>query len=151
MSKKGGAAAAMSAAASIVKLVVPAGKASAQPPVGPALGAKGVKAMDFAKEFNAKTAHLEPGLPTPAIVTIQPDRTFSFEIRTPPTSLLLKRAAGISTGSGKAGSEVAGTLTMKHIYEIAKIKMQDVSGVEEEQLCKVIAGSARSMGLRIVQ
>ncbi|KAN0064122.1 mitochondrial 54S ribosomal protein YmL19 [Thecaphora frezii] len=150
MSKKGGAAAA-SAVASIVKLVVPAGKASAQPPVGPALGAKGVKAMDFAKEFNARTAHLEPGLPTPAIVTIQPDRTFSFDIRTPPTSLLLKRAAGITTGSGKAGSEVSGTLTMKHIYEIAKIKIQDVPGVEEEQMCKVIAGSARSMGLRIVQ
>lgn len=159
MSKKGGQAA-VAAAASFVKLLVPAGKASAQPPVGPALGAKGVKAMDFAKEFNAKTAHLEVGIPTPAIVKINPDRTFSFEIKSeslhhmqgevakkradrclnlivktaPPTSLLLKRAAGIETGAGKAGSQVAGTITMKHIYEIAKIKMQDVKGVGEEQV-----------------
>ncbi|PWN46921.1 ribosomal protein L11 [Violaceomyces palustris] len=130
MSKKGGAA----AAASLVKLMVPAGKASAQPPVGPALGAKGVKAMDFAKEFNARTAHLEPGIPIPAIVNIQPDRTFTFEIKTPPTSLLLKRAAGITSGSGKAGAEVSGSITLKHIYEIAKIKMQDAKGVEEEQV-----------------
>ncbi|SAM85445.1 probable MRPL19-mitochondrial ribosomal protein, large subunit [Ustilago bromivora] len=150
MSKKGGQAA-VAAAATFVKLLVPAGKASAQPPVGPALGAKGVKAMDFAKEFNAKTAHLEVGLPTPAIVKINPDRTFSFEIKTPPTSLLLKRAAGIETGAGKTGSQVAGTITMKHIYEIAKIKIQDVKGVGEEQMCKVIAGSARSMGLRILR
>lgn len=133
MSKKGGASAA-AAAASFVRLLVPAGKASAQPPVGPALGAKGVKAMDFAKEFNARTAHLEVGIPTPALVTINPDRTFSFQIKTPPTSILLKRAAGIQTGAGKPGSEVAGTITMKHIYEIAKIKMQDVPNVQEEQV-----------------
>ena len=87
MSKKGGKAA-VAAAASFVKLLVPAGKASAQPPVGPALGAKGVKAMDFAKEFNARTAHLEPGLPTPAIVTINPDRTFSFDIKSESFSFL---------------------------------------------------------------
>ena len=94
--------------------------------------------MDFSKQFNDRTAHLEPGLPTPAIVNINPDRTFSFEIKTPPTSLLLKRAAGITTGSGRAGSAgaegIAGTVSIKHIYEIAKIKMKDVKGVGEEQV-----------------
>lgn len=133
MSKKGASTAA-GMAASVVRLLVPAGKASAQPPVGPALGSKGVKAMDFAKEFNARTGHLEVGIPTPAIITINPDRTFTFKTRTPPTSLLLKRAAGITSGSGKPGTEIAGTITMKHIYEIAKIKMQDVPNVKEEQV-----------------
>ncbi|CAO1612726.1 unnamed protein product [Parajaminaea phylloscopi] len=151
MSKRG----ASAAVSQVVKLLVPAGKASAQPPVGPALGAKGVKAMDFSKQFNERTAHLQPGLPTPAIVTINPDRTFTFVTKTPPTSLLLKRAAGITTGSGRVGSAgaegIAGTVSIKHIYEIAKIKMQDVKGVKEEQLCKIIAGSARSMGIRIVR
>lgn len=170
MSKKGG----VATAAQLVKLLVPAGKASAQPPVGPALGAKGVKAMDFAKvgvlatnlfrghlalsfvindaplhiarklmqgsltmdlqEFNARTAHLEPGLPTPTLVTVNPDRTFTFETRTPPTSLLLKRAAGITAGSGRPGSEFVGDVSLKHIYEIAKIKMRDVKGIGEEQV-----------------
>ncbi|CAO1620827.1 unnamed protein product [Sympodiomycopsis kandeliae] len=143
------------AVASVVKLLVPAGQASPQPPVGPALGAKGVKAMDFAKQFNEKTKHLQPGLPTPTIVNIAADRTFTFETRTPPTTLLLKRAAGITVGSGQSGSQggagVCGTVSMKHIYEIAKIKIQDVPGVGEQQMCKIVAGSARSMGIRIVR
>ncbi|KDN43760.1 putative MRPL19-mitochondrial ribosomal protein, large subunit [Tilletiaria anomala UBC 951] len=172
MSKKGGQSAA-AAASTLVKLLVPAGKASAQPPVGPALGAKGVKAMDFAKEFNARTGHFEPGIPIPTIVTIAPDRTFTFSTKTPPTSLLLKRAAGITTGSGKAGHELRGTISLKHIYEIAKIKLGDapaasspsgattaaaggaqgeaVATLGEEQMCKVVLGSARSMGIRIVR
>ncbi|CCU98552.1 unnamed protein product [Malassezia sympodialis ATCC 42132] len=112
MSKAGGKA----AVATIVKLMVPAGKASAQPPVGPALGAKGVKAMDFAKEFNARTADLEPGLLTPTVVTIQPDRTFSFK----------------TLRARKPGAEVTGTISIKH-------------------LCKVVAGSARSLGIKIVR
>ncbi|KAK0545801.1 mitochondrial 54S ribosomal protein YmL19 [Tilletia horrida] len=149
MSKKGGAAA--SAAVSVVKLLVPAGKASAQPPVGPALGAKGVKAMDFAKLFNEKTALYEPGVPIPTVVTIAPDRTFTFTTNTPPVSHLLKRCAGISTGSGRAGAESAGIISAKHIYEIAKIKMQDVSGVGEEQMARMIVGQARSMGLRVIR
>lgn len=96
--------------------------------------------MDFSKQFNERTAHLEPGLPTPAIVSIAPDRTFTFEIKTPPTSLLLKRAAGITTGSGKPGSadSIAGTVSMKHVYEIAKIKMSDVKGAGEEQVSRDI-------------
>lgn len=146
MSKAGGKA----AAAAVVKLLVPAGKASAQPPVGPALGAKGVKAIDFAKEFNARTTHLEPGLLTPAVVKIQPDRTFSFNILTPPTSLLLKRAAGIETGTRRPGAEVLGTISIKHVYEIAKIKMKDMD-ITEKEMCKVIAGTARSLGIKIVR
>ncbi|KAK0529414.1 mitochondrial 54S ribosomal protein YmL19 [Tilletia horrida] len=149
MSKKGGAAA--SAAVSIVKLLVPAGKASAQPPVGPALGAKGVKAMDFAKLFNERTAQYEVGVPIPTEVTINPDRTFTFVTHTPPVSHLLKRCAGISTGSGRAGAESAGIVSAKHIYEIAKIKVDDVKGVGEEQMARMIVGQARSMGLRIVR
>ncbi|WFD31847.1 mitochondrial 54S ribosomal protein YmL19 [Malassezia sp. CBS 17886] len=141
MSRAGGKA----ATAAIVKLMVPAGKASAQPPVGPALGAKGVKAMDFAKEFNARTADLEPGLITPTVVTVQPDRTFSFSTLSasparisltaaPPTSLLLKRAANITTGARKPGAEVTGTVSIKHIYEIARIKRKDVD-VNEKEVC----------------
>lgn len=146
MSKAGGKA----AVATVVKLIVPAGQASAQPPVGPALGAKGVKAIDFAKEFNARTAHFEPGLLTPTVVKIQPDRTFSFTTHTPPTSLLLKRAAGITTGARKPGAEITGTVSIKHVYEIAKIKRKDVD-VSEKELCKVVAGSARSLGIKIVR
>ncbi|CAO1621227.1 unnamed protein product [Jaminaea pallidilutea] len=150
MSKRGAA-----ATAQVVKLLVGAGKASAQPPVGPALGAKGVKAMDFAKQFNEKTAHLEPGVLTPAIVTIQPDRTFTFEIKTPPTTLLLKRAAGITKGSGRIGGtspeSISGTISMKHVYEIAMIKLKDVKGVGGEQMCKMIAGTAKTMGIRVVR
>lgn len=130
MSKAGG----KQAVATIVKLLVPAGSASAQPPVGPALGAKGVKAIDFAKEFNARTSDLEPGLLTPTVVTIQPDRTFSFRTLTPPTSLLLKRAANITTGARKPGAEITGTVSIKHIYEIAKIKMKDVD-ITEKEVC----------------
>lgn len=162
MSKAGGKGGAKAAVATVVKLLVPAGSASAQPPVGPALGAKGVKAIDFAKEFNARTVDLEPGLLTPTIVTIQPDRTFSFRTLTPPTSLLLKRAANITTGARKPGAEVTGTISIKHVYEIAKIKMKDVHITEKEvrriylcltcaQMCKVVAGSARSLGIKIVR
>lgn len=86
------------------------------------------------KEFNAQTSHLEPGLPTPVIVEIQPDRSFKFEIRTPPTSLLLKRAAGITSGSSAPGTQIAGNISLKHIYEIAKIKLRDGAGVGEEQV-----------------
>ncbi|PWN19180.1 hypothetical protein BCV69DRAFT_284338 [Microstroma glucosiphilum] len=147
MSKKG-----PQGVAQLVKLLVPAGKASAQPPVGPALGAKGVKAMDFAKAFNEQTAHLEPGLPTPTLVNIAADRTFTFEIRTPPTSLLLKRAAGITTGAGRPGSSgadgIAGTVSVKHIYEIAKIKMKDVPGIDEEKVSPTKLGRRVAGGKR---
>ncbi|KAK4684655.1 large subunit ribosomal protein L11, partial [Tremellales sp. Uapishka_1] len=139
--------------AQIVKLVVPAGKATPSPPVGPALGARGVKAMDFCKEFNAKTAHLQPSVPTPTLITINPDRTFSFTFRTPPVSHLLKTAAGITKGSGTPGNGAkSGTVTLKHIYEIAKIKCRDeaLGDVGEEKVAKGVIASARSLGLEIV-
>ncbi|CAE6457676.1 unnamed protein product [Rhizoctonia solani] len=113
------------AAAQIVRLLVPAGKAAPTPPVGPALGARGVKSMDFCKEFNARTAHMEPGIPTPTLITVQPDRTFTFVTKTPPVSYFLKKAAGIEKGTARPGHDWVGTLTLKHVYEIAKIKATD--------------------------
>ncbi|KAK4694039.1 large subunit ribosomal protein L11, partial [Phenoliferia sp. Uapishka_3] len=143
-------------AAQMVRLVVPAGKATAAPPVGPALGARGVKSIDFVKEFNARTAHLLPGTPTPVIITIQPDRTFTFITKTPPTSYLIKQAAGIETGSGEAGKlggAVAGTLSVKHVYEIAKLKATDdhLNGtVGLESVVRSVMGSCKSMGVQVV-
>ncbi|ANB11455.1 mitochondrial 54S ribosomal protein YmL19 [Sugiyamaella lignohabitans] len=106
----------------LVKLIVGAGQASPQPPVGPALGSKGVKAIDFCKDFNARTAHLNPGTPVPAIITVKPDRSFTYEIKSPPTAWLLMKAAGIDKGTPEAGKKTVGTVSLKHIYEIAKIK-----------------------------
>lgn len=118
MSKKGAAA----AKDVLVKLIVGAGQAAPAPPVGPALGSKGVKAIDFCKEFNARTAHLNTGVPTPALVTVKPDRSFTFEVKSPPTSWLLLQAAGLEKGSQDPKREKIGKLSLKHIYEIAKIK-----------------------------
>jgi len=106
----------------LVKLIVGAGQASPQPPVGPALGSKGVKAIDFCKDFNARTAHYTPGTPIPALVTVRPDRSFQFDIKSPPTAWLLMQAAGIEKGSPEAGKKIVGKVSLKHVYEIAKIK-----------------------------
>ncbi|QRW19214.1 ribosomal L22e protein family [Rhizoctonia solani] len=134
-------------AAQIVRLLVPAGKAAPTPPVGPALGARGVKSMDFCKEFNARTAHMEPGIPTPTLITVQPDRTFTFVTKTPPTSYFLKKAAGIEKGTARPGHDWVGTLTLKHIYEIAKIKATDehMKHIGLEGIAKSIVGSARTL------
>ncbi|KAF3904967.1 hypothetical protein AA313_de0200310 [Arthrobotrys entomopaga] len=145
-------------ATSLVKLIVGAGQASPAPPIGPALGSKGVKSMDFCREFNARTAHLELGTPMPVRITIRPDRTFTFEIRTPTVSYLLLKAAGVEAkkgktkGSGKTGHEVVGTVSLKHVYEIAKIKQQDDSmkGYPLEGICRSVCGSAKSMGVKVV-
>ncbi|KAL7418314.1 mitochondrial 54S ribosomal protein YmL19 [Cryptotrichosporon argae] len=136
----------------IVKLVVPAGKATPSPPVGPALGARAVKAMDFCKEFNARTAHLKPETPTPTLITINPDRTFSFTFRTPPVSWLLKRAAGIDKGSGAPGQKVAGRVSLKHVYEIAKVKCGDdtLRDLGEQRVVSAVIGSARTLGIEVV-
>ncbi|GLB33622.1 putative ribosomal protein L11/L12 [Lyophyllum shimeji] len=107
--------AASKAKAQVVRLLIPAGKAAPTPPVGPALGARGVKSMDFCKEFNAKTAHLEQGVPTPTLITVQPDRSFTFITKTPPASYFLKKAAGIEKGTGKPGHEITGTISLKHV------------------------------------
>ncbi|KAI4869591.1 ribosomal protein L11 [Hypoxylon rubiginosum] len=143
----------------IVKLIVGAGKASPSPPVGPALGSKGVKSMDFCKEFNARTAHIVPGTPMPTRVTVRADRSFHFDVRTPQTSWLLRNAADLPVnkkGKKKAatqpGHEIVGTVTLKHIYEIAKIKQSELrlSGLSLEGLCKSVIFQAKSMGIAVI-
>lgn len=136
----------------VVRLLIAAGKAAPTPPVGPALGARGVKSMDFCKEFNARTAHITPGVPTPTLITVRPDRTFSFVTKTPPTTYFLKQAAGIEKGTGKPGSEVTGTLSLKHVYAITKIKAQDdhLKHLPLEAIARMVVGSAKSLGINIV-
>ncbi|RMZ84824.1 hypothetical protein DV737_g1067, partial [Chaetothyriales sp. CBS 132003] len=142
----------------MVKLIVGAGQASPSPPVGPALGSKGVKSMDFCKEFNARTAHITVGTPIPARVTVRPDRSFAFEIRTPTTSWLLLQAAGVKEiknkirGARKPGKETVGSVTLKHVYEIAKIKQTEtrLSGLTLQGLCRSVIASAKSMGIEVV-
>lgn len=131
---------------------MPAAKATAAPPVGPALGANGVKAIDFCKAFNARTAHLQPGLPTPTKIHIEPDRTFSFVVRSPPAAYLLKRAAGLDSGAA-THTEPVGTLSLKHIYEIARIKVEDdhLRPVGLQNVARMILGTAKSVGIRIVK
>ncbi|KAK9461794.1 mitochondrial 54S ribosomal protein uL11m [Lipomyces oligophaga] len=138
----------------LVKLIVGAGAATPSPPVGPALGSKGVKAMDFCKEFNARTAHFVPGMPIPCTIRIRPDRTFTFDIKSPPTSYLLLRAAGAKQGAGKHGPNdpPVGKVSLKHVYEIAKIKQKDtkMSGLSLEAIAKSIVASAKSVGIEVV-
>ena len=134
------------------RLLIPAGKAAPTPPVGPALGARGVKSMDFCKEFNARTAHIEPGVPIPTLITVQPDRTFTFVTKTPPASYFLKKAAGIEKGTDRAGHVVTGTISLKHVYEIAKIKATDehMKMIPLESISRMIVGSARSLGVQVI-
>ncbi|KAI9832225.1 MAG: hypothetical protein M1826_002229 [Phylliscum demangeonii] len=145
----------------LVKLIVGAGQASPSPPVGPALGSKGVKSIDFCKarpEFNARTAHIKPGVPIPARVTVRPDRTFTFELRTPATSWLLLTAAGVKERKGRLrgaqqpGKEFVGQVSLKHVYEIAKIKQSELrlSGLPLESLCKSVVAQAYTIGVRVV-
>ncbi|KAJ2194782.1 mitochondrial 54S ribosomal protein YmL19, partial [Coemansia sp. RSA 530] len=113
------------AAASLLKLIVPAGKATPSPPIGPALGQRGVKSMDFCKQFNDRTKDIILETPTPVAISIKPDRTFTFAVKSPPTSWLLKRAAGVAKGAAQPGKEVAGTVSLKHIYAISQMKAKD--------------------------
>lgn len=108
--------------------------------------------MDFCKEFNARTAHIEPGVPTPTLITVQPDRTFTFVTKTPPASYFIKKAAGIDKGPGRPGHEITGTISLKHVYEIAKIKSSDehVKHLSLEAIARTIVGSARSLGVQVV-
>ncbi|KAF8858272.1 ribosomal protein L11, partial [Acephala macrosclerotiorum] len=139
----------------IVKLIVGAGQASPSPPVGPALGSKGVKSMDFCKEFNARTAHMVVGTPIPARVTVRPDRSFHFDIRTPTTAYLLLKAADVELKKGKlkgkTGNEIVGTISLKHVYEIAKIKQSELrlSGLSLEGLCKTVIAQAKTVGVAV--
>ena len=132
-----------------IKLQVPAGQANPSPPIGPALGQRGVNIPEFCKHFNAATQKLEPGSPIPTVITVYSDRSFTFEMRTPPASYLLKKAAKIGSGSKEPGRAVAGTVTQAQLREIAEIKMKDLNANSVEQAIKIIAGSARSMGLQV--
>ena len=132
-----------------INLQVPAGQANPSPPIGPALGQRGVNIPEFCKQFNAATQKLEPGSPIPTVITVYSDRSFTFEMRTPPASYLLKKAAKIGSGSKEPGRAVAGTVTQAQLREIAEIKMKDLNANSVEQAMKIIAGSARSMGLQV--
>jgi len=133
-----------------IKLQIPAGQATPSPPVGPALGQHQVNIAAFVKDFNARTAKLEPGLTTPVVITVYADRSFSFELKTPPASVLLKKAAKIAQGSKDPKREKVGKVTKKQIQEIASLKLKDLNCVDLEAAVKTIAGTARSMGIQIV-
>ena len=134
-----------------VKLEIPAGKANPSPPVGPALGQRGVNIMQFCKEFNAATQGGEIGVPTPVVITVYSDRTFTFVTKTPPVSFFLKRAAKIDKGSGTTGRGFVGKVTKAQIKEIAQKKMPDLNSATIESAMAQVAGSARSMGLEVVE
>lgn len=132
-----------------IKLQVPAGQANPAPPVGPALGQHGVNIMDFCKAFNAKTGDIQPGLTTPVEITVYADRTFSFITKTPPAAVLLRMAAKIQKGAANSLQEKVGTVTKDQIRQIAEQKMPDLNSVDIEGAMKVVAGTARSMGLKV--
>jgi len=133
-----------------IKLQVPAGKANPSPPIGPALGQQGVNIMEFCKAFNAKTAGQQEGMIIPVVITVYQDRSFSFVTKTPPASVLLKKAAKIAKGSGDPKREMVGKVTRAQIEEIAKMKLADLNANHLDSACKIIEGTARSMGIEVV-
>ena len=134
-----------------IKLVVPAGKANPSPPIGPALGQAGVNIMEFCKGFNAQTQKLEVGMPIPCVITVYKDRSFTFVMKTPPASYYLIKAAKIEKGCGTTGKDVVGQVTQKQLREIATSKLQDMNAASFEAAMKSIAGTARSMGIKVVE
>ena len=132
-----------------VKLEIPAGKANPSPPVGPALGQRGVNIMQFCKEFNAATQGGEVGVPTPVVITVYSDRSFTFVTKTPPTSFFLKRAAKIQSGSGTTGRGFVGKVTKAQVREIAQRKLQDLNARDLDHAERIIAGTARSLGITV--
>jgi large subunit ribosomal protein L11 len=140
-----------------INLQVPAGAANPSPPIGPALGQRGVNIMEFCKSFNAKTKDLEQGTPIPVKITVFSDRSFTFEMRSPPATFLIKKAAGMKptgkpgSGSKLPGRDVAGTVTMAQLRDIAKLKMKDMNTDNLDQAARTLAGSARSMGLKVAE
>lgn len=130
-----------------VKLQVAAGMANPSPPVGPALGQQGVNIMEFCKAFNAKTESLEKGLPIPVVITVYSDRSFTFVTKTPPAAVLLKKAAGTKSGSGKPNKDKVGKVTHTQVMDIAQTKAADMTGADMDAMARSIAGTARSMGL----
>jgi large subunit ribosomal protein L11 len=132
-----------------IKLQVPAGQANPSPPVGPALGQHGVNIMEFCKAFNSKTQKMENGMPIPVVITVYADRSFSFITKTPPASVLLRKAAGIPKGSGEPNTRKVGTVNRAQLEEIAKAKEPDLTAADMDAAVRTIAGSARSMGLKV--
>jgi len=134
-----------------IKLQVSAGSANPSPPIGPALGQRGVNIMEFCKQFNAATQELEKGMPIPTVITVFADRSFTFLTKTPPASFLIKKAANLKSGSKEPGKVSAGTIKRSQLAEIAQTKMADLNANDIEQATKIIEGSARSMGLQVVE
>ena len=132
-----------------IKLQVPAGKANPSPPIGPALGQRGLNIMEFCKAFNAQTQGVEPGLPIPVVITAYADKSFTFVMKTPPATVLIKKAAKVDKGSPKPHTDKVGKLTREQAEEIAKMKMPDLSAADLEAAVRTVAGSARSMGITV--
>jgi large subunit ribosomal protein L11 len=137
--------------AGYVKLQVPAGKANPSPPIGPALGQRGLNIMEFCKAFNAATQGLEPGMPIPVVITAFADRTFTFTTKTPPASFLIKKAAGLDKGNATPGRSTAGKVSVDQLREIAEQKMKDLNANDLDAAVRMIKGSARSMGIEVVE
>ena len=133
----------------LIKLQVAAGMANPSPPVGPALGQHGVNIMEFCKAFNAQTQSMEAGMPVPVVITVYADRSFTFITKTPPAAVLLKKAAGLKSGSARPNTEKVGTVTRAQLEEIATVKMEDLTASDMDAAVRTIAGSARSMGLNV--
>ena len=134
-----------------IKLQVPAGSANPSPPIGPALGQRGLNIMDFCKQFNAKTQGIEKGTPIPVVISAFSDRSFTFITKQPPNSFYIKKAAGLAKGSQTPGTAVAGKITMAQVRDIAKNKMVDLNANDIDAACSMIIGSARSMGIQVVE
>ncbi len=134
-----------------IKLEVPAGAATPSPPIGPALGQRGVNIMGFCKEFNARTGEMEKGTPLPTVITVYQDKSFTFVTKTPPASFLLKKAAGLAKGSGTTGRETIGQVTRAQLREIAQVKLKDLNANDIEAAARIIEGSAKAMGLNVVE
>ncbi|VCU68665.1 50S ribosomal protein L11 [Pigmentiphaga humi] len=132
-----------------IKLQVPAGKANPSPPIGPALGQRGLNIMEFCKAFNARTQGIEPGLPIPVVITAYADKSFTFVMKSPPATILIKKAAGIQKGSAKPHTDKVGTLTRAQVEEIVKTKQADLTAADMDAAVRTIAGSARSMGITV--
>jgi large subunit ribosomal protein L11 len=132
-----------------IKLQVPAGAANPSPPIGPALGQRGVNIMEFCKAFNAATGDAEKGMPIPTVITVYADRSFSFETKTPPATFLLKKAAKINSGAKEPGKQTAGRVTRQQLRDIAGVKMKDLNANDIEAAARIIEGSARAMGLEV--
>jgi large subunit ribosomal protein L11 len=133
-----------------IKLQVPAGKANPSPPIGPALGQRGLNIMEFCKAFNAKTQEMEPGMPIPVVITVFADRTFSFVTKTPPNSYFLMKEAGIKKGTQTPGTGTVGKISMEQVRKIAAVKLVDMNANDVDAAVRMLVGSARSMGLEVV-